>query len=120
MKIIGAVESVKLRIYQGADLNFDVEWFQDDGTTPIDMSDVESQIRKSPGRDVILELGDYITIDSENPNIAHVAVPAAVTEGLPVMFARWDLNAVASDSGEVKKLMRGPVSILAGITEGSS
>ena len=122
MKIIGEVESVRLRIYQGADLNFDLEWFQNDGTTPINMSAIASQVRKAPGGDLILELTDYITIDGDTPNVAHVSVPASVTADLPVMIgARWDCNAVAADSGEVKKLTRGSVSIRAGITvEGGS
>lgn len=122
MKIIGDVQKVQLQIFQGADLNFDIDWFEADGTTPIEMSDVASQIRESPGGEVVLDLTGYIRIDDDTPNVAHVSVPASVTAELPVMYRiPWDLNAIAAGSGEVKKMMRGTANIRAGITaEGSS
>lgn len=115
---LGKVERVDLAIYQGSDLNFDVSWYADDQTTPINISAVQAQIRESVGGTVLLDLDDYITVAD---NVAHVSVPASRTIELePRRRAFWDLDATASDSGEVKKLMRGIVSIFAEVSTGSS
>ena len=115
--VIGDVKRVTLRIFQGQDLDFYVSWFEADGTTPINMADARAQMRAAAGTPVLLDLSDYITIDGDTPNIAHVLVPASVTRELEPAWGVWDLNATAADSDEVKKLMRGRARIIPGITD---
>lgn len=115
--VIGDVKRVPLRIFQGQDLDFDISWFEADGTTPINMADARAQIRAAAGTPVLFDLSNYITIDGNTPNVAHVLVPASATIALEPAWGVWDLNATADDSGEVKKLMRGYARIIAGITD---
>lgn len=109
--VIGTVQQRDLAIYQGSDLNFDVKWYGADQTTPISMASANAAVRDQLGGQLLLDLTDYITIDG---NTASLSVPADVTADLvPTSRAYWDIDAVALDSGETKKVMRGRVRIYA-------
>lgn len=97
-------EEVDLEIHAGEDLSFDVEWYEVDEETGIPIASIESQVRRRSDGEVLLDLAEYATIAA---HIVHINVPAAVTAALPAAPARWDLDATATGSGQVKKLARG-------------
>jgi hypothetical protein len=113
MSEIGDVISpVSLTIFTNADLNADVEWYQSDGVTAIDISAFQAQILDYFGGTVLLDLSTYTEMSA---NTLLIAVPKAITATLAPGSAVWQVQATAMDSGETKVLIRGSVSIEAGL-----
>jgi hypothetical protein len=113
MSEIGDVISpVSLTIFTNADLNADVEWFESDGVTAIDISAFQAQILDFFGGTVLLDLSIYTEMSA---NTLLIAVPKAITATLVPGSAVWQIQATATDSGETKVLIRGSVSIEAGL-----
>ncbi len=116
MSEIGDVqEPVSLTIFTNTDFNADVEWFESDGVTAIDISAFQAQILDYFGGTVLLDLSTYTEMSA---NTLLVAVPKAITATLVPGSAVWQIQATATDSGETKVLIRGSVSIEAGLMPG--
>lgn len=111
---IGEVQRVNLNIQQGADLVFDVEWWEDvEHTVPIPIAEVRSHARAAyEDTEPLLDIGAYATVIGEDANIAHISVPASVTKDVPVVDRGvWDLELVNANNDETKKIMRGVVRV---------
>lgn len=114
--VIGPVMApVDLEILIGADFVFDAKWWEDNGVVGIPIAEFRSLIKREGA--TVLDLADYATIDPVLTNVVHVFVPAATTETLEeTSHARWDMELVASGSGEVVRPAGGIVRIRPEVT----
>lgn len=103
--VIGRTPTVPLEIEKGADLNFDVLWWSDDERTePVPMSEASAQVRDEDGV-LLLDLTPTTSGNRVMIRISAAATSAIAHRGM----ARWDLEVVATGSGERRKLAKGPV-----------
>ena len=104
MPTLNEVPQVDLEFHGGADVSFDVEWWEDpDETIPVPLARAEGLIA---GDEISVDLSPYTTIVG---NRASVHIPA-LTHALWPWFerAQWDFI-LYSVSGGSKKVWRGDV-----------
>lgn len=108
MKTIGEIEPVKLLIYKGQDLDFDVTWAAPDGSA-INFASVDAVLVDPDDPDnPLMDLSAYTTIDA---NVASVRVPEADVDELDVSeLLKWKFVGT-STAGDVKILGRGPAQV---------
>lgn len=99
-----------LHIQQGVDRDFDVQWFEEDGTTVVPLASVEGQIEAIRGETTETAL-DLTTVTTIFEDTALVRIPGLVADGWDFEEGRWWLKLV-SDSGRVKLVAWGPVAFL--------
>ena len=102
MSEIGDVqEPVSLTIFTNADFNADVEWFESDGVTAIDISAFQAQILDYFGGTVLLDLRTYTEMSA---NTLLIAVPKAITATLVPGSAVWQYKQPQRTQGKPRCL----------------
>lgn len=104
--VVGRTPFVPIEIDKGASLSFDVLWWADEERTiAVEMSEASSQIRDPSDGSLILDLAPTVS-----GNRILFRIPSEVTSAVDHRgMAVWDLEAVATLSGERKKLAKGSV-----------
>lgn len=104
--VVGRTPFVPIEIDKGASLSFDVLWWADEErTTPVEMSDASAQVRDPSDGSLVLDLQPTVSGNRVLFRIASEVTSAVEHEGMAV----WDLEVVATLSGERKKLAKGSV-----------
>lgn len=105
-------------LYRGDTKSWSVEFFQDDGTTPIteDLSTGHtflSEIRASPDASVVLAT---ITVAATGANALSLTLPAAQAAQLTGSSGSWDLQVTRTSDGFVHTYLFGDVDILGDVS----
>ena len=107
-----------LALYRGDSYAWQFKlWADDAKTDPVDLTGVvaKAEMRVSPGTDPAMVMICIVT----QPNIIDVELPAAELDKFILTEAGaaiWDLQ-LTYDSGDIKTVVRGVVSITADVTE---
>ena len=103
-------------IEQGATYRQDFVW-KDSAGDPIDLSTYTArmQVRKLKTEELLLNLAEGTGITLGNDGSIEVEVSATVTETLPVVCGRYDLE-LEDSNGIVTRLLQGDVTISAEVT----
>jgi hypothetical protein len=96
-----------LEVTSGVDWDLDIQWWQSDGTTPVDILSFEACIMLDFADNVALDLEPFTTILD---NVLQIRVPAATTHNIFSGHYLWYVNAT-STVGETKGLCRGKVKV---------
>jgi hypothetical protein len=114
MTTVGDISvQINITLNRGTDFEYQVNWCEEDGVTPIAVTDADGAIMQNFGGHVNLELGEYV---STSDNVIMVVIPADVTATLPPGAYVWQLQATATTTGKTKVLVRGAVLVQAGIS----
>jgi hypothetical protein len=104
-EIVLSAPLADLDVSHNTDWDIDVSWWEQDGTTPINITAVAGEIRTHT--DVLLDLADFSTITG---NLIQLRVPAVEGNKVEHGEYRWFLTATSTD-GETKGLLRGKARI---------
>lgn len=106
------VAIVKLHVYRGQHLNFEVRWWADElRTDGVELASARSQARTKSG-ELVMDLNPSVEGNAAIVSCSAAAVDALVWPDEPV---KWDIQ-VTSTEGEQKVLARGPVRLHEGST----
>lgn len=94
-RVVALPQVCNVAFYQGDDFYLDVTVTDPDGTTPVDVSDVNprAQIRLTAEAEEVLAEFD---IDPDDIGVLHLHLPAADSATLPLLVV-WDLQIETPD-----------------------
>lgn len=105
-----AAPKADLEVTADTDWDFDIQWWQSDGTTPINITSFEAALIYDYDSDPLI---DFVPHSSLSQNVIHIRIPADVTKGIDSGHYAWYCNATSA-TGEVKGLCRGKVRVYGG------
>jgi len=110
-RVVALPQACSVAFYQGDDFYLDVTVTDPDGTTPVDVSDVnpQAQIRLTAEAEEVLA---EFAIEPDTDGVLHLHLPAADTAVLP-QIAVWDLQIETPD---VVTVMAGAVNVKRQVT----
>lgn len=107
-KVIGEAEQIDLHAFYGQDINFDLEWWEEDGTTKRLIELVEGKIKTPDDAELVLDLVAYSTFTPDPfDNTVSVLVPAAVVNALSHRSGVWYFALKESTSDEQRTVCFG-------------
>jgi hypothetical protein len=105
-----AAPTADLEVTSGVDWDFDIQWWQSDGTTPINITACEAALVSDYENDPVLNFSSYLTLSQ---NVIRIRIPGDVTKVIDNGHYVWYCNAT-STTGEKKALCRGKVRVYGG------
>lgn len=99
-----------LNVYQGDSYRWEfVLWLDDEKERPVDLTDVRAEATVRLGQERIALPCEVVL-----PNTVALLLPAHTSQQM-VGHGVWDLRLLKAD-GEVQTLVRGPVTVMAGVS----
>lgn len=142
--ILGSIQQIPLQILTNSSITFDIEWWEEDGVTPIEIAMLESNgspveyteypygsvrlpvpnfggavmSQFGPTGTLLLDFLPFMLLGDNGDgglNVISVYVPPEITAALIPGEAVWQVQATSKVSNETKTLAIGPALIQPGI-----